>query len=294
MKCSLCPRRCGSERTETENSNGYCKMPLLPRAARAALHFWEEPCISGTKGSGTVFFSGCSLGCVYCQNFDLSHKKYGADITVKRLAEIFRELEEKGAHNINLVNPTHYALTIRDALEIYRPRIPVVYNSGGYDNVGTLKILEPYIDIYLMDFKYLSSERAALYSDAADYPQTAMEAIKECVRQRPRCVFDENGVMQSGLIVRHLLLPQATREAMEIFDWVRNNAPDAYFSLMSQYIPMGRAEEFKIINRRITKREYEKVVGYILESGFENCYIQELNSADKDYIPEFDLSGIKK
>lgn len=294
MKCSLCPRRCGSERTETENSNGYCKMPLLPRAARAALHFWEEPCISGTKGSGTVFFSGCSLGCVYCQNFDLSHKKYGADITVKRLAEIFRELEEKGAHNINLVNPTHYALTIRDALEIYRPRIPVVYNSGGYDNVGTLKILEPYIDIYLMDFKYLSSERAALYSDAADYPQTAMAAIKECVRQRPRCVFDENGVMQSGLIVRHLLLPQATREAMEIFDWVRNNAPDAYFSLMSQYIPMGRAEEFKIINRRITKREYEKVVGYILESGFENCYIQELNSADKDYIPEFDLSGIKK
>lgn len=292
MKCKLCPRLCNSERTNTTNSNGYCKMPLLPRVARAALHYWEEPCISGKNGSGTVFFSGCSLGCVYCQNYELSHKDFGADITVERLSEIFRELENKGAHNINLVNPTHYALAIHEALKIYRPKIPIVYNSGGYDNVTTLKMLEDYIDIYLLDFKYLSNERAGLYSDAPDYPQTAMAAITECARQKKECIFDENGIMQSGLIVRHLLLPQATNEAINIFDWVQKNAPMAYFSLMSQYLPLGRAQEYKIINRRITKREYEKVVNHIIDNGFDNCYIQELESAVKDYIPEFDLTGL--
>ena len=292
MKCNLCPRQCSSERTETENLNGYCKMPLLPRVARAALHFWEEPCISGTKGSATVFFSGCSLGCVYCQNFEISHEGYGETISAERLAEIFKSLEEQGAHNINLVNPSHFALAIKKALDIYRPKIPIVYNSGGYDSVQTLKMLEPYIDIYLMDLKYNSSERAELYSDAVDYPEVAKNAILECVRQQPNCIFDENGIMQKGVIIRHLILPQATREAMEIFDWVKFNANNAYFSLMSQYIPCGKANEYKILSRRITAREYEKVVNYILDNNFENCYIQERNSADEKYIPSFELNGV--
>ena len=292
MKCNLCPRRCNAERTDIKNDSGYCKMPLLPRVARADLHYWEEPCISGTKGSGTVFFSGCSLGCVYCQNYELSHKNFGKDISTERLAEIFQELENKGAHNINLVNPTHFAITIKNALEIYRPKIPIVYNSSGYENINTLKMLEPYIDIYLMDFKYFSDYRALLYSDAIDYPDVATLALKECAKQKTPCEFDDRGIMQKGLIIRHLLLPQATKEAMEIFDWVSEHTPDAYFSMMSQYLPMGRAEEYKIINRKITQREYNKVVEHILESDFNNCYIQELKSAVTKYIPDFNLSGI--
>ena len=291
MKCSLCPRRCNAERTNDQNLNGFCKMPLLPRVARAALHFWEEPCISGNNGSGTVFFSGCTLDCAFCQNYDISHGGFGKQITYQRLADIFKELEDRGAHNINLVTPTHFVPAIIRALDIYKPKIPVVYNSGGYDSVEEIRALKGYVDIFLMDFKYLSGERAALYSGAPDYPEHAAAAIKECYLQQPVCDFGD-GIMQKGLIVRHLLLPQGTNEAIRVFDWVRENTPDAYFSIMSQYTPCGRAENMPIINRRVTKREYEKVLTYICDSDFENVYFQERESSDKKYIPPFDLSGV--
>ena len=291
MKCSLCPRRCNAERTNDQNLNGFCKMPLLPRVARAALHFWEEPCISGKNGSGTVFFSGCTLDCAFCQNYDISHGGFGKQITYQRLADIFKELEDRGAHNINLVTPTHFVPAIIRALDIYKPKIPVVYNSGGYDSVEEIRALKGYVDIFLMDLKYLSGERAALYSGAPDYPEHVAVAIKECYLQQPVCEF-KDGIMQKGLIVRHLLLPQGTNEAIRVFDWVRENAPDAYFSIMSQYTPCGRAENMPIINRRVTKREYEKVLTYICDSNFENVYFQERESSDKKYIPPFDLSGV--
>lgn len=266
-------------------------MPLLPRVAKACLHFWEEPIISGKNGSGTVFFSGCSLNCVYCQNYDVSHNCLGKTVSFERLAEIFSELEQKGAHNINLVTPSHYCFAIKKALEIYKPKIPVVYNSSGYDSVETLQMLEGLIDVFLLDFKYLSSDRAETYSLASDYPEVAKNALKEAIRQQPNCVLKDR-IMQKGVIVRHLLLPQGTREAMNVFDFVRENAPNVYFSIMSQYVPFGKAVEMPVINRKITKREYEKVTEYIASSGFEKVFIQEHKSADKEYIPEFDLSGV--
>lgn len=261
-------------------------MPLLPRVARADLHFWEEPCISGENGSGTVFFSGCSLSCVYCQNYDVSHNGLGNTVSYERLAEIFRELEQKGAHNINLVTPSHYILAIKKALDIYKPSIPVVYNSSGYDLPSALKLLEGYIDIFLLDFKYISEDRAEKYSSASDYPMFAKLVIKEALRQQSECVI-ENGIMQKGVIVRHLLLPQGTREAMAVFDYVRENAKNAFFSIMSQYVPFGEALEMPVINRKVTKREYQKVIDYISSFNFQNVYTQEQQSADIKYIPIF-------
>lgn len=288
MICNLCPKRCNTERTEYENLNGFCKMPLNPRVARADLHFWEEPSISGNKGSGTVFFSGCSLSCVYCQNFEISQKLKGKELTVSELAEIFKELEEKGAHNINLVTPSHYALAIKNALEIYKPDIPVVYNSSGYDSIASLKLLQGFIDVFLMDLKYLTNERAEKYSGAFDYPKIATSAIMEAYRQQPKCVF-EDGIIQKGVIIRHLLLPQGTKEAMAVFDWVRENTPEAYFSIMSQYIPSGNAEKYKEINRKVTNREYNKVLDYIMNFNFPNVYIQDSSSAKKEFVPDFNM-----
>ena len=286
MRCNLCPRRCNAEREENKNLNGFCKMPLLPKVARADLHFWEEPVISGTNGSGTIFFSGCSLNCVYCQNYEISHQEKGTVISYEKLAELFYELERKGAHNINLVSPSHYVLAIKEALKIYKPKIPIVYNSSGYDNEESLEMLKDYIDIFLLDLKYLSSDRAKLYSSAADYPEVAKKAILKAYKLQDKCII-ENGIMQKGVIIRHLLLPQATKEAISVFDWVKENTPKAFFSIMSQYVPCGKAEEMPIINRKVTKREYEKVIDYILESGFSNVFIQDGKSADKKYIPDF-------
>lgn len=288
MICTLCPRQCKAVRTETENKNGFCKMPLYPKVARADLHFGEEPVISGTNGSGTVFFSGCSLSCVFCQNYEISHQNKGRIITYKELADIFYELEQKSAHNINLVNPTHYVYTIKKALEFYKPNIPIVYNSGGYDSKEALEIAKDFVDIYLLDFKYLSSQRAEIYSKAKKYPEIAGDALKQCYTYINECII-ENGIMKKGIIVRHLLMPQATREAMGIFDFVRKNTPNAYFSLMSQYIPYGEALTMPVINRSITKREYEKVIEYILEFEFENVFIQDRKSADSKFIPKFDF-----
>ena len=291
MKCNLCPRKCNAERTEHNNLSGYCKMPMLPCVAKACLHFWEEPIISGKNGSGTVFFSGCSLNCVYCQNYVLSHEGFGKEITVEHLAEIFKTLEEKGAHNINLVSPTHYIYAIKESLEIYKPSIPIVYNSSGYDLVEALKELEGYIDIFLLDLKYLSPTRAKLYSNAENYPEIAKKAITEALRQQPN-VEIRNGIMQKGVIIRHLILPQGTNEAIAVFDWVKANAKGAFFSVMSQYVTYGKAIDMPIINRKITKREYEKVINHILDSGFSNVFIQEMDSADTKFIPDFNLEGL--
>lgn len=287
MICNLCPRKCNVKRTDEEGFVGFCKAPENPMIARYGLHFWEEPPVSGKNGSGTVFFSGCSLSCVYCQNFEVSRAIKGEMATPERLAEIFAELEEKGAHNINLVTADHYALAVAKALSIYRPKIPIVLNSSGYITKEQLDILKDFIDIYLVDFKYVSPERAKKYSAAGDYPQVAQKAIKYMLEKQPECTFDKDGIMQKGVIIRHLLMPLGTNEAIKAFDTVLSDFKGAYFSALAQYTPMGDLEKFPEINRKITKREYEKVVSYIAESGFENCFIQDLSSADKKYIPDF-------
>jgi len=291
MLCNQCPRLCNAVRTNTQNIGGVCKMPDTPVLSRAALHFWEEPSISGTKGSGTIFFSGCSLHCVYCQNSEISFLNKGRAVTVNELADVFKRLEVQGAHNINLVTPTHFTHSIIEALDMYKPQIPVVYNSSGYENVDTLKLLRGYIDIYLMDFKYIDSQKAHTYSRAIHYPDICKAALLEAYSQQNKCVFKDN-ILQKGIIVRHLVLPRSTKDAIDIFDWVRQNMPNAFFSVMSQYIPLYKAKTISDINRRITAREYNKVVNYIMASGFENCYIQELSSADENFIPDFDFTGI--
>lgn len=287
MNCNRCPRACNANRTDHENPNGYCQMPLLPRVARASLHAWEEPCISGTRGSGTIFFSGCSLSCVYCQNSEISHKNQGFDLTVNELVNLIRRLENEGAHNINLVNPTHFSDAIYKALTLYKPKIPVVWNSSGYDCVETLQMFEGLVDVYLMDLKYLSVERATRYSNAPNYPTIAKKALLECYRQKPLLRYDREGILQSGVIVRHLVLPQGTREATLCFDWVCENLPDAIFSIMGQYVPHHKAKDFPEINRRITKREYEKVLSYICSADFKNVFYQDQSSATTDFIPDF-------
>lgn len=291
MLCNQCPRMCNAIRTSNDNVGGVCGMPLSPVVARAALHFWEEPCISGQNGSGTVFLSGCSLHCVFCQNNDISQKNKGKAISELQLSRIFENLEKQGAHNINFVTPTHYTDAIINALKIYRPKIPIVYNSSGYEKIETLERLKEYIDVYLIDFKYSDSLKASMYSGADNYVDICKSALLEAYSQQNKCVF-KDGIMQKGVIVRHLLLPQATRDAIEIFDWVKDNLPQAYFSLMSQYVPMGNALNMPPINRTVTSREYNKVVDFIADSGFENCYIQECSSANKSFIPDFDFSGI--
>lgn len=291
MLCNLCPRQCNALRTADRNIGGVCGMPTEPHVARAALHFWEEPSISGKNGSGTVFFSGCSLHCVFCQNEVISTQNSGKQMSVGGLADVFKKLESQGAHNINLVTPTHFVDAVISALDIYKPKIPIVYNSSGYENTETIKKLKDYIDIYLMDFKYFDSNKAMLYSHAADYPEICKSALLEAYSQQKNCIFD-GGIMQKGVIVRHLLMPQATRDAIAVFDWVKENLLNAYFSLMSQYVPCAKAKEMPVINRNVTPREYNKVADYILNSGFNNCYFQELDSADINYIPDFDFSGI--
>ena len=290
MICNLCPRQCGALRTQTQG-NGRCRMPEAPVVARAALHLWEEPPISGTQGSGTVFFSGCSLGCVFCQNEQISHRNFGKPVTVDRLREIFGALIAQGAHNINLVNPTHYAHMVAQALEQPLP-VPVVWNSGGYDRVETLRALEGKVDIYLPDYKYRTADYAARYADAADYPQAAEAAILEMVRQTgPYCY--ENGLLKRGVIIRHLLLPGKLAEAKRVMDWVAEifQPGQVLFSLMSQYIPWGRAAEYPELNRRLRASEIRAAEGYMADLGLEG-FTQGAEAAQADYIPPFDLTGV--
>ena len=289
MICNQCPRRCNVDR---ENALGYCRAPNAYKLARASLHFWEEPCISGKSGSGAVFFSGCNLGCVFCQNYEISHKCKGVEVSEERLIRIFEHLVDEGANNINLVNPTHYAVQLAHTLKKYKPPVPVVYNTSGYDSVDTLKLLDGLVDIYLPDFKYMRNDKALRYSRAEDYPQFAMPALMEMKRQVGNDVFDENGIMKRGMIIRHLVLPGNTNSAIQALDYLAENFGDTYISVMAQYVPCTNLSEYKEINRKITKREYDKVVNHILELGLEKVFLQKLESATEDYIPDFDLSGV--
>lgn len=293
-ECSLCPRKCGADRI---NSVGFCGMKRTVRLARAALHQWEEPCISGTdetRGSGTVFFSGCVLRCIFCQNHEISAGGFGKDISVERLSEIFLELQAKGAWNINLVSPTPYVPQIIAALNIAgdRLKIPVVYNTGGYERVETLRMLEGFADIYLPDVKYYSDELAAELSSASGYFGIAMSAVEEMLRQVGRPRFSAEGMLEKGVIIRHLVIPGHYRDSVEVIRRIGERfGNDVLFSLMSQYTPFWKAKEIKALNRRITTFEYRKALDAVYAAGLEG-YMQEKSSAREEYTPEFDLFGV--
>ena len=293
--CTLCPRSCGADRAAGQK--GYCGVGGTKiKAARAALHMWEEPCISGSQGSGTVFFSGCPLRCVYCQNRDIARAGAGKEITVERLSEIFLELQEKGAANINLVTPTHYTPEIVKAVAEARDgglTLPIVYNCGGYEKPETLRTLEGIVDIYLTDFKYMDAEAARRYSHAPDYPEIAKEALGEMVRQQPEPVFDEKGMMKKGVIVRHLLLPGHLKNAEAVVKYVYETYGNrVYLSLMNQYTPLPGMEKWPEINRKVTRREYDRLLDYAVELRVENGFIQEGRTAEESFIPAFDCEGI--
>lgn len=293
--CTLCPRMCRADRTR---GVGFCRAGDTVKAARAALHPWEEPCISGTSGSGTVFFSGCTLKCVFCQNHTLSHENFGKEITVERLAEIFLELQEKGAHNINLVTATQYLPSIKEALDLARPafKLPVVYNSGGYERIETLREFSDYIDIYLPDLKYYDSSLSEKYSAAGDYFQKASAAIKEMIRLTGGLSWDAENktLLKKGVIIRHMVLPGAKNDSIRLLHWIKEELPPGQYllSLMSQYTPFYKSSLYPEINRRITSYEYNKVVDTAIELGLIDGYMQEKSSAREEYTPPFDLSGI--
>lgn len=289
MICNLCPRKCNVNR---DLKSGFCGVSNTLKVARAQLHFWEEPIISGTNGSGTIFFSGCNLKCVYCQNFNISKENFGKDITTQRLAEIFKELENAGAHNINLVTPSHYVKQIVEALNIYKPKIPVVYNTSGYDSVEELKMLEGYVDVYLTDLKYYSSELSQKYSSAKNYFEVCSLAIKEMIRQQPKNVM-ENGLIKKGVIIRHMVLPNCINDSFKVLYWIKNNlGEDVIVSVMGQYTPYFNASKFPEINRKLKPVEYKLVINHFNKLGLKNGFMQSLDSADENFIPPFNLEGV--
>lgn len=308
--CHLCPRNCGINRLKGER--GFCGMGPFPVVARAALHDWEEPCISGKKGSGTVFFSGCNLKCVFCQNREISRGQAGKEITVDRLCEIFLELQEKGANNINLVTGVQFIPSIVSALNRAKEKglaVPVIYNCGGYESAGALKLLEGLVNIYLPDFKYFDSASAAGYSHAEDYPERAKEALGEMFRQTGEPVFNSEGIIQKGIIVRHLLLPGKRKEAEKVLAYLYEKYGDKiYFSIMNQYTPMkdlgtedfGKGEngpeqrDYKNLYRKVTAYEYDKTIEYALSLGICKGYMQKGKTAEESFIPPFDLEGVEK
>ena len=294
-ECRLCPRECGVNRLAGQK--GRCgAVGEKVKVARAALHYWEEPCISGSRGSGAVFFSYCPLGCVYCQNREISRGDAGKEIPVSRLAEIFLELQGKQAHNINLVTPTHYVPQIVLALREAKEKglsIPVVFNCGGYEKPETLKLLEGLVDVWLPDFKYVSTEHAAKYSGAADYLENAKAALSEMVRQAGKPVFDIHGIMTRGVIVRHLVLPGMSKESKKILRYLhRTDGDRIYLSIMSQFTPLENVKDYPEIDRTVTESEYENLLDFAMNIGIENAYIQEGGTADESFIPPFDCEGV--
>ena len=268
-------------------------MGAEPVLARAALHFDEEPVISGARGSGAVFFSGCALRCRFCQNYSISHEGYGKKVSVERLREIYFELIDQRANNINLVNPTHFTEAILQSLEGGLP-VPVVWNTGGYERVETLKRLEGRVQVYLPDLKYVYPEHAKRYSAAADYFEYAAPALREMLRQTGPVELDDEGLIRRGVIVRHLILPGCAEESMAALDWIAENLPGAWISLMAQYLPFGRVEGVDQLDRRLTQEEYDRVVDHLMDLGLEDGFVQELSSSDEKYIPRFDLTGVGK
>lgn len=295
--CTLCPRNCGVDRKNGEK--GICGQTDEVKVARAALHFWEEPCISGTAGSGTVFFSGCCLHCVFCQNEPIANGAVGRIVTTERLAEICLELQQQGAHNINLVTPGHFIPRIRESLLLAKRRgltLPIVYNTGSYESVEALRSLEGLIDIYLPDFKYMSSTLSAKYSHAADYADVAKAAIAEMVRQTGEPLFDEDGedgLMKRGTIVRHLTLPGCMEDSKEILKYLYDTyGNQIYISIMNQFTPLRNVEAFPELNRKITEAEYDALTDYAIDLGIEQGFIQEGETAEESFIPDFNCEGV--
>ena len=294
--CRDCVRQCGVDRPETlngEGSFGFCRCPRTPVVARAMLHRWEEPCISGKNGSGAVFFSGCNLRCVFCQNYEISSRVQGKEISVVRLREIYEELIVQGAHNINLVTPGHYTEAILASLEKPLP-VPVVYNSNGYDSLESLRKLDGRIQVYLPDLKYADNALAARYSHAPDYFETAAAAIDEMFRQTGPYKMDSDGMLKRGVAVRHLILPGQVENSLRVIDYIAGHFQpgDILFSLMRQYVPHGRIESYPELNRRVSDEEYERVEQYLFDSPIEDGFVQEEESASKEFIPAFDNSGV--
>ncbi|MBR5155794.1 MAG: radical SAM protein [Clostridia bacterium] len=293
-RCNLCPRGCLVDR---QLKTGFCKAPKNPKVARAALHYWEEPCISGNRGSGTVFFSGCNLKCVYCQNYDISEKGFGKEITVSRLSEIFLELQQKGAHNINLVSPTPYVPQIIEAVDMVRGeiKIPFVYNTGGYESLKTLDMMKDYIDIFLTDIKYKEGKLAAKYSHAEDYFEVALSAAQKMIDMKGLPRFDKDGIMKSGVIVRHLVLPGYRKDSIDVLNAISQKLPEGGFliSLMSQYTPDPQLlKNYPKLCRKVTTFEYKSVVDEAIRLEITKGYMQQKSSAEQKYTPPFDLSGV--
>ena len=294
--CMLCPRQCQIKREE--GKRGFCGESDLVRLSRAALHMWEESCISGTNGSGAVFFSGCTLRCVYCQNYHIANSEIGKTVSVERLSEIFLELQEQGANNINLVTPTHFVPQIIAALDQARKKglnLPIVYNTSGYEKVETLRRLNGYVDVYLPDFKYLDPEHAKKYSGAEDYPEVAKRALAEMVRQTRNPVFNDAGIMTKGVIVRHLLLPGCLRDARRIVKYLYETYGDQiYMSLMNQYTPLDtlNREKYPELAKKVTKKAYDVLVDYAIDLGVEQAFIQEGETAKESFIPDFSYEGV--
>lgn len=290
MQCNICPRRCGADREN--GSLGFCGASNKIRIARAALHFWEEPCLSGKNGAGTVFFSHCNMKCVYCQNYRISTRGAGHEVSIGELAEIFLDLQSQGANNIDLVTPTHYALDIAEAVKKAKNsglHIPVLYNCGGYESVETLKRLEGIIDIYMPDMKYYRDKYAVKYSSAPRYFETACAALEEMYRQTGAFVLDENDIMQSGVIVRHMMLPGLMLDTKKIMDYLFDTyGNNIYISLMSQYTPLKNVERFPELNRKIDMKKYNSIVDYCMNRGMENVFIQEGSAAKESFIPCFE------
>ncbi len=293
--CILCPRNCGINRDNGDK--GFCGESDTIRIARAALHFWEEPVISGEVGSGAVFFTGCNLKCIFCQNASLAASEVGKTVGTEELADIFMKLQQEGAANINLVTASHYVPQVAESIRLARTKglqIPIVYNTSAYEKVEALKLLEGLVDIYLPDMKYIDCNLAKRYSKASDYPEVAKTAIAEMYRQVGQPVFDETtGLMRKGVILRHLVMPGAVKNAKGVIDYLYETYGDRIFiSLMNQYTPMKEFAEYPELNRKVTKREYEKVVQYALDKGIENAFIQEGETAKESFIPAFDLTGV--
>ena len=289
--CKLCAHNCNVNRNE---NLGVCRCGNNLKIALASIHLWEEPCISGNNGSGTIFFSGCNLKCIFCQNHEISQENYGKEISIERLAEIFIELQNKNVNNINLVSPTPYVYQIIEAIKIAKANglsIPIVYNTGSFENIETIKLLNGYIDVYLPDLKYFSNETALKYSKANNYFEVATTAIKEMITQVGTPVFDKNGIIKKGVIIRHLVLPSHISETKHILEWIKENLPeDIYISIMLQYFPTYLAKEDLLINRKVSKREFPIIKNLIKD--FPNGYIQELANHEEEYVPNFDLSGV--
>lgn len=289
--CNICAHNCNVNR---KNNFGVCKCGILPKVSLATVHMWEEPCISKDNGSGTIFFSGCNLKCIYCQNYNISHNNFGKEISISRLAEIFLELQNKKVNNINLVSPTPYVYQIIEAIKIAKEKglsIPIIYNTGNFENIETIKLLNGYIDVYLPDLKYFSNDVAIKYSKSPNYFNIATNNIKEMIKQVGTPIFDKKGIIKKGVIIRHLVLPSHINETKHILEWIKENlSNEIYISVMLQYFPTFKAKDDNLINRKISKREFSIIKNLI--SDFENGYIQDLSNFEEEYVPNFNLNGV--